>query len=162
MAGRGWTSRAAPAELFARDNLTAVKSFRLWLLLLLAVLLPIRGALAAGMLCPVGEFGIQAEAQPAQHAHAHDGAGGFDEHQRAQSSTSDHAAAHGHSDGAAHDHAGAGDKCNLCSAFCSVTGLVSADVMVAVSQPASAVFPHLYAPPPSFVSDGQERPPRTT
>jgi hypothetical protein len=145
----------------ARANLTAVNSFRIWLLLLLAVLLPIRGALAAGMLCPVGEFGVQAEAQLVKHTHAHEEAASGHEHQGADGSAHDHAAAHGHSDGAAHDHGSAADKCNLCSAFCSVTGLVSTNVTVAVSKPGSAVFSHLYVPPMSFVSDGQERPPRT-
>jgi len=139
-----------------------VKSFRVWLLVLLAVLLPIRGALAAGMLCPVAEFGVQTEAPLVKHTHAHDDVAGMGhEHQVAQASAHDHAAAHSHSDGSAHDHASGADKCNLCSAFCSVTGLVSADVTLAVSQPPCAVFSQVYAPPASFVSDGQERPPRT-
>ncbi|MDB5915393.1 MAG: hypothetical protein JWP22_4068, partial [Ramlibacter sp.] len=60
-----------------------------------------------------------------------------------------------------HDHAGNADNCNLCSAFCSVTGLVGAAVAIPETRPVPAVFPHLYALPPSFVPDGQERPPRT-
>ena len=151
-----------PLNFSARANLTTVKSFRVWLLLLLAVLLPLRGALAAGMLCPVAEFGVQAEAQVVKHTHVHEEVSvSGHEHHDVQGSALEHEAAQGPSDGPAHVHGSAADKCNLCSAFCSVTGLVSAGVTVAVSEPASAVFAHLYAPPPSFVSDGQERPPRT-
>jgi hypothetical protein len=129
----------------SRANLTLVKMFRLWLLLLLAMLLPIRGAVAAGMLCPVGGFGVKVEAQLGKHAHSHDGAG------------------HHHDDtgSSSHDQAGSTDKCNLCSAFCSVTGLVSSQVALAEAQPVPTVFPHIHPPPPSFFSDGQERPPRT-
>jgi hypothetical protein len=32
---------------------------------------------------------------------------------------------------------------------------------VAAPQPVSADFPHIYAPPPSFIPDGHERPPRS-
>jgi hypothetical protein len=139
-----------------------VKTFRLWLLVLLAVLLPVRGALAAGMLCPAGSFGVQSEVQLTKQAHVHDDASAtHHEHQLHEVSAQNHGAGHDHTSSDSHDHAGAADKCNLCSAFCSVTGLVSADVTFAALQPPSAVFPHLYAPPPNFVSDGQERPPRS-
>ncbi|MEO5670546.1 MAG: DUF2946 family protein [Ramlibacter sp.] len=137
-----------------------MKSFRLWLLLLLAVLLPIRGALAAGMLCPVGGFGVQAEAQLAKHAHGHDAGGGGHEHHHGEISAQGDAANPDHG-GGTEDPAGSADKCNLCSAFCSVTGIVPASVTVAAPQPDSAVFPSLDAPLPSFVADGQERPPRS-
>ena len=126
-----------------------MKSFRLWLLLLLAVLLPIRGALAAGMLCPVGGFGIQAEVQFTTHAHSHH-----------EASAQDHGADHGHG-GGSHGDSDSADKCNLCSAFCSVTGLVGAGVTVAEPQTGPTVFPHVRAPLASVVPDGQERPPRT-
>jgi hypothetical protein len=128
------------------------------LLLLLAVLLPVRGALAAAMLCPVAEAGMQAELHaqvvPAMHedmdhAMAHSGHG----------EVHDHAAPSHHHDG--HDH-GAADKCNMCSAFCSLTPLVSGPPTLPEPPALSDVkFPHLSIPAPSFISDGQERPPRT-
>ena len=146
----------------APANLTTVKTFRLWLIVLLAALLPIRGALAAGMLCPVGGFGVQAEVQLAKHTHSHDEANAaHDEHQHPEVSAQDHGAGQDHASADSHDRAGGADKCNSCSAFCSVTGLVGADLTFASTQLSFAVFSHLDAPPPSFVSDGQERPPRT-
>jgi hypothetical protein len=149
-----------------------VKTFRLWLLLLMVALLPLRGALAAGMLCPVGGFGVQAEAQLAKHAHLHDAGAMRHDHTVQLASAHDHGTQHATdpSHGAGHHHAGSGsgdeagsgaDKCNLCSAFCSVTGLVSTGITVGEAQPLSTIFPHLYAPPSSFFPDGQERPPRT-
>ena len=70
---------------------------------------------------------------------------------------------HTHADASHHDHGQPGsDKCNLCSAFCSITPLLSA--MPSVPQPfdlTAASFPDLAAPAPSFLSDGQERPPRS-
>jgi len=140
-------------------KLSVVKSLRVWLLVLMAVLLPLRGALAAAMMCPVAGAGVQTEAQVAEPAH-------------------DHGHAHGHGNGGTHggheltsehvDHhdfasiGDASDKCNLCSAFCSVTGAVSASSPAAEPQSVATIFPRLYAPPPDFVSGGQERPPRST
>ena len=113
------------------------------------------------MLCQVGSFGLQAEAQLTKHTHGHEVTAAGHEQQHHAAASQDHGTDHGHPGGSSHDHAGTADKCNFCSAFCSVTGLVSAGVTVAAPQTVSTVFPHLYAPPPSFVSDGQERPPRT-
>ncbi|OUM00890.1 hypothetical protein A8M77_18445 [Variovorax sp. JS1663] len=139
-----------------------MKTFRRWLMLLVAVLLPIRGALAAGLLCPVGGFGLQTEVQLTQHTHGHEASAVGHEHQQHEVTAQDHGAGHDHAGSGAPDLAGsAADKCNLCSAFCSVTGLISATVAIAAPQPVFTVFPDLYAPPASFVSDGQERPPRT-
>jgi len=134
-----------------------VKSLRVWLLVLLAVLLPVRGALAAAMMCHVAGTGVQTEVQMAQLAHDHG-------HAHAHEASS-----HGHGDEltsqtADRDFTTVGDpadKCNFCSAFCSVTGIVSGTSTTAVPPLVAAVFPHLYAPPPSFISDGQERPPRS-
>jgi hypothetical protein len=122
-----------------------VKSYRLWLLLLLAVLIPFRGALAAGMLCPTGSGSHHV---PAAHSLTH-------------AEGHDHAQGHAPAGSATHDHAGA-DRCNLCTAFCSVPGLVSAGVTLASPQAVATVFPQPHAPPPSFISGGQERPPRST
>jgi hypothetical protein len=142
-----------------------VKSWRICLLLLLAVLLPVRGAVAAAMLCPVAGSGAQLElamvGQSAGHAAmdaamSHDHTGGHD-----------HASGHGHAadtsaDGqAGHDRA-ASEACNACSAYCSLTPLVSSlPTLAEPLDPTAVKFSDFSAPPPSFVSGGQERPPRT-
>jgi hypothetical protein len=132
-----------------------VRTNRIWLLVLLAVLLPVRGAVAAAMLCPPtntqGQLVVAAttaatdhgEHRHADHLHAaHDaGAGGTGGH-------------HAGSDGSA--------KCNLCCDFCSMASLLSALPSIPAPLDLSAVsFPRLSAPSPSFLSDGQERPPRS-
>jgi len=120
-----------------------VRTARIWLLVLLAVLLPVRGALGATMLCP-----------PAMNAAGHD------EHEHA-----DHLHA-GHEVGpsAASGHPTDGlDKCSLCCDFCSMTTLPSRlAVLPPVPDFATLSFPDLSAPVPSFLSEGQERPPRST
>lgn len=137
-----------------------MKPWRLWLLLLLAVLLPMRVAVAAAMLCPVAGSGFQAELAGSGHPVGHQAL----DHARAH----DHGDAHGDAaaDGghrhAGHDaHAGS-DKCDTCSALCSVTPLVSSAPTVAEPLEVPAVgFSEDAAPAPSFLSDGPERPPRT-
>jgi hypothetical protein len=125
-----------------------VKILRLWLLVLLAVLLPVRGAMAAAMLCPPAGVGTQQELRTV-HDHAGDS----------------HAQAGHHHEGEAHHDEAADpghDKCNLCSAFCSLTPLLSEQPGVPPPPDAPAAsFPDFSAPAPSFLSDGQERPPRS-
>ena len=54
------------------------------------------------------------------------------------------------------------DRCTLCAAFCSLTPLVGSAPGLFVPQALPAApFPALSAPVPSFLSDGQERPPRS-
>ena len=136
-----------------------MKTFRIWLLVLLAALLPVRGVVAAAMLCPPASMSGQSttastgidhhmmdEAGPVAHEHA--------EHQHP-----------GHDVGSpgpsGHPSDGHG-KCNLCCDFCSMTPLLSALPSVAAPLNLSSVpFPDLHAPAPSFLSDGQERPPRS-
>ena len=69
----------------------------------------------------------------------------------------------GHGSAAAHGHEeSTPDRCNLCSASCSATPLVR--VIEGVPEPCAigaATFPRLTVPAPSFLSDGQERPPRS-
>lgn len=119
-----------------------MRTARIWLLVLLAVLLPFRGALGATMLCP-----------PAMNAAGHD------EHEHA-----DHLHA-GHEVGpsAASGHPTDGlDKCSLCCDFCSMTPLLSTLPSIAKPpNPESVSFPDPLAPVPTFVSEGQERPPRS-
>jgi len=136
-----------------------VKSLRLCFVLLLAVLLPLRGAFAAGLLCPVANHAAPAEARLVQHAHAHADMEGLDHgHQHHQHSAQVHAAGDTQSHSAGHADAG---KCNLCCDLCSVTGLAGAGITVASPPGPAAVFPQLGAPPPSFIAEGEERPPRS-
>ena len=109
-----------------------MKLIRLWLLVLLSVLLPFRGALAAAMPCmSAGEGGhgtaqmMGAHAQPGDgHGHDH----GNDHH---RGHHQDHGQAHGagahdqdaagaqhagHGHGGAHHDPSAQDKCSACSA----------------------------------------------
>jgi len=128
-----------------------VKTLRLCLLVMLALLIPIRGALATAMLCP--------PMVAAGHMHA-----AIDAHHPAlQLGTPAHLHDHGqglHHD--AHETAKSSDKCNLCAACCSVTPMLSSLPTVAIPPQFSTVtFTALTAPPPSFESGGQDRPPRT-
>ena len=130
-----------------------MRRFRVWVLVLLAVVLPMRGAMAAAMLCAPSNPGVTTQA-PVPEAAAHHDAGEHVHHDRAPH-------AHG---GGAHDHhaTASQDKCNLCSATCSLTPLLHH--VAGVAPPCdleTASFPDLAAPAPSFLSDGQERPPRT-
>jgi hypothetical protein len=73
-------------------------------------------------------------------------------------------APHHHAGSAHHAHgdAASDDQCNLCVAFCSVTPLASELPTILAPQEASSLrFPGYAAAPPSFVSGGQERPPRS-
>lgn len=128
------------------------------MLMLLAVMLPVRGVMAAAMLCPpqagaAGDarampmFDDGAGGDPVQTAHDHGGA-----HHDAGSASSGH-----HHDGTAGT-----DTCNLCSACCSVPPLPSAAPVVPLPHDTAAtVFPSFAAPAPTFQSEGPERPPRS-
>lgn len=118
-----------------------MKTLRLWLLVLLALLLPLRGALAAAMVC--APAALTAPAEHEAHAHHGDGAGA-------------HAAQHepGTADGT--------DRCNVCSASCAATPLPQQPPGVAEPPGlAAAPYPDVAAAAPDFVSDGQDRPPRS-
>jgi hypothetical protein len=111
-----------------------LKFLRLCLLVLLAALLPCRGALATAMVC--------APAAPASHAAHGDG--------------HDHA---GHHEAA---HEDATDTCNVCAASCAATPLLPALPGVAAPHALTAArYPAVSAPAPSFLSGGPERPPRS-
>ena len=138
-----------------------MKIIRIWLLVLLAVLLPVRGVIAAAMLCPPAKGGGQLAAAahlPGTSHHNMMDAAGHEEH------------AHAHHQHAAHDpgtpssghHADGFGKCNLCCEFCSATPLLSTPPIIPASLNFSSIsFPDLAAPHPSFLSEGQERPPRS-
>lgn len=136
-----------------------MKTLRIWLLILLAVLLPVRGAVAAAMLCAPASAAHHQELGVHQHQVAQvpmDSAAHHHEH-------ADHAdhAQHGHDDEGS--SSGSSDKCNLCSACCSVAPMVSSTPAVPVFLGLTEVFfPSISVPAASFLSDGQERPPRIT
>jgi hypothetical protein len=68
----------------------------------------------------------------------------------------------GHHDEGKHHPGGESGKCTLCSACCSSASLLSsAPAVLAPEDLSSSSFPDLAAPAPTFLSDGQERPPRS-
>lgn len=153
----------------APATLTFVKPWRIWLLMLLAVLLPVRGAVAAAMLCPATGSGAQVELATAGQTVVHEAMDHVLSHDQlhGQSDELRHTGGHDHAAGASHDghqspdHA-VSEGCNACSAYCSLTPLVSnLPTLAAPLDPATVKFSDLSAPAPTFQSDGQERPPRT-
>jgi uncharacterized protein involved in copper resistance len=123
-----------------------VTLFRFWLVVLLAVVLPVKGTMAAAMWCaPAGSTPAHmgAMAHGAEHGHA--------EHGHAE---------HGHDQ---HGHGkSTHDKCNLCASSCSSPSMPSTPPGLDGPEAlTSQSFPDLPAPVPTFLSDGPERPPRT-
>ena len=136
-----------------------MKNLRTWLLLLLVIVLPVRGAIAAAMLC-LPQSDARSESVVVDH---HGGGMASAGHDHAQHSH-DHAQ-HSHDASAAQQKDGGGavdsHDCNLCASFCSLTLLIS-DPPDWGHLPAQAdLNPAPSSSVPSFVSDGEERPPRT-
>lgn len=140
----------------------ALRNVRVLLLVLLAIMLPVRGVMAAAMLCPPSAGAASGEAHAhagyatgaSQHSHADAGSPDIGSHHAMQADLG----AAGHAD----DGAAGPDTCNLCSACCSVPPLPSAaPAMSLLHEPAGADFPAYSAPAPSFLSGGPERPPRS-
>jgi hypothetical protein len=114
------------------------------LLLLIAVLLPLRGAVAVSMACAGGATAMAVVALDEHAAHA------------------DHSAHHGthHGEPRSAAHASA-DKCNLCAASGAATPLPI--TLPALGVPAAfrvLRYPRLTVLVTAFVADGPERPPR--
>ena len=130
---------------------------RVCFLLLLVVLLPWRGAVAAAMLCPPAAASTHhgahtgTDVHQAHEHHAHHGHDGLSDDQ-----------GHGaHTDQASPDTTQDG-TCNLCAATCSVTTLPVHTASVPAPPGITATrFPPLAAPVPDFLSSGQDRPPRS-
>jgi len=127
-----------------------VKRFRILILVLMAILLPIRGAVAATMLCPEGE-GTDTVVTVVVHGH--------------HEMHSDHAASHHHATGDVTDGSSSVKHPTTCQ-FCASGGCMASIVgtVPSLEQPgptSSVSFPALTAPVPAFQSDGQDRPPRT-
>jgi len=120
------------------------------LLLLVAFLLPIRGALAAvGLFCHVD--GTQPVA--ATTSHQHDPADHSSQHQS-------HQTHHDHSTG--HDAPAQSDTCKYCAAVCSVPPVAPAEMTLHEPvSPGGEQFAAVTVSPPGPYVSGLERPPRT-
>ncbi len=135
-----------------------MKLLRIIILVLLAMLLPIRGAVAATMLCSDGEV----PGTPAVVA-------GYDDHDMNADPQmhADHSTAHHHAseeapdaDSSSVDHPA---TCHSCASDCCMASMVGTVPSLGGPRLTSTViFPALTARIPAFQSDGQERPPRTT
>lgn len=124
---------------------------KIWLVLFVAIMLPLRGGLvAAGSFCHDSAQGTKADAVLSATHHA-------DHHQAAIAV--DHASG---PDGASSERAPYGDSCAHCASGCSVPPLIQ--VATGVPAPlelAGARLPEPQVAPPSHPSDGVERPPRS-
>lgn len=120
-------------------------------MLLLALLLPIRGAVAAAMPCAAVGAGQGAPAMAMSMAAT--------PHEAMAQADPAHCL-HDAQPAAGHGHA-AGSGCSLCGDICSMTPLPGVPPTVpAPLAPPSVAFPDVSAPTPSFLSEGPERPPR--
>jgi hypothetical protein len=126
-----------------------MKILRLWLLVLLAVLVPLRGAVAAAAVCPDGAT----HAASNKHLHGHGASTAAMAHA--------HVAVTAASAQSAHlDHGGG--KCSVCCASCTASANAPTFTWTVVPLDASSSeFPRLTAAVPAFVSESPERPPRS-
>lgn len=134
----------------------AVKYARLFLLALLCVLLPIRGAMALTMSCATGAAtGAPAAVSPS----AHDPHAGHRMHTAPAEAHEAAAEASPDASPSAGDHPA---TCALCASGCCLASMVGAAVSLAEPVPSAPAQFAAFAPRiPAFQSDGQERPPRT-
>lgn len=130
-----------------------MKTVRILLLVLITLLLPFRGAVAAVEHCTEEVDGNRMELRLHEHPHA------------GQAAASCHSADPDHATDPPGPHdpaAGMAGECSSCAASCSSSPLVNAVPLLSPPLSFTAlVFPALHAPAPSFLSDGQERPPRS-
>ena len=126
-----------------------MKSLRAFLLILLAVLLPLRGAIAAEGLCTMAH-GPMGASHAAGHG-SHDVGRASASHQHHASAAAQHA--HG-------EHQGGANPCNFCSAFGGIAGPI-APLTVPARSPGAKVFARVDAPPARLIAGRLERPPRT-
>lgn len=134
-------------------SLSGVKLLRIAFLIVLAALLPVRGALATALLHPPAGHGPHGELRLVDH-------GGSAAHTHAHAHAMD-AVAHA---GGGMPH-GQGDGCpdesRQCTSSCAASPMVSAAALAEPRDLADAAFPEPALRAPSFLSDGQERPPRS-
>ena len=142
---------------------------RTFILVLLAVLLPTRGAVAAAMLCP-GGMNTDTTVVVSEHGRhgEHLDHGTPVDHSASHSASHEHySVSHELTHGGTTDEGGATgggtDTCQFCVSGCCLASMVGS--VPALGHPVvtgSVVFPMLSAPIAAFQSDGQDRPPRTT
>jgi hypothetical protein len=130
-----------------------VKQCRIWFLVLLAVLVPIRGAVAAAMLCPQGQH--EAVVAPAAIGNTEEAAPCPHHHRAADApALPDDGGSTASADAAA---------CTLCAACCSAASMVPSVPTVPLASGITAMaFPRSSASVPGFISGGQDRPPRSS
>ena len=124
-------------------------------MLLVILLLPIRGAMAAAMLClsQDGPENVMVQHLGGESSKPHDHAQhGHGHHSHAEDTQA------GQDDDVA---SGTADDCNLCASFCSLTPLASTAPDLRHPWARAALNPAPSVTAPSFVSDGEDRPPRT-
>ena len=130
---------------------------RTFVLVLLTVLLPLRGAVAAGMLCPQAEGTrtTNVAAEPVNHGMHAD-----HEMQADLSAAHHHASADASGEETSHAHHPA--NCHACAGSCCMASMVATVPSLGLPKLTALVtFPALKAPRPAFSSGGQDRPPRT-
>lgn len=136
-----------------------MKYLRTFILVLLTVLLPFRGAVAAAMLCPSGTATAGAEVNDAHGAH-----GVQSEHSAAAQPEAIHDHSnHAHGDASDETSGGHETGCQFCAGGgCCVTPLAFAPPSVGLpGLVAATTFPLFTARVTAFYPDGQDRPPRT-
>ncbi|MFZ2990300.1 hypothetical protein [Ideonella sp.] len=140
---------------------------RVLVLLLLCALLPLRGVVAATMVCTESGPSSQTMTAPAQiHAHAHAHAHHDMHGERAGPGPGSHPVQTGAGSADAvdadADEAAQGDRCHFCASGCHAVPLITMLPSAPGAMPvATAAFPVLVVPAPVFQSGGQDRPPRT-
>ncbi|MBK1690072.1 hypothetical protein [Rubrivivax gelatinosus] len=120
-----------------------MKALRVWMFVLLAALLPLRGVAAPGPTMPASPCAPAAAAPHDMAAMA--------EHTPATACCGDE-----HPGGCGHDTGG------LCAAHCAAVPLAgtAATLVIAAPESGDAVFPPAPTPRAGHVPDGLERPPR--
>ena len=147
----------------SRVKLFRVKVMRVFVLLLVCLLLPLRGTLAATLPCAQqGSAGtLNAATDQVYHGMPCNAAGAdgpMHDHRHGASHDSAHRLSPDDEDGANSQ----GDSCHVCCASACAAALTAAAAGTPDALPVlSTVFPALHVPAPDFQSDGQERPPRT-
>lgn len=127
-----------------------MKHLRIFILVLLALVLPVRGAVAAAMLCPEG-VGTGVVALVAEHGH--------------QDRQVDEVVSHHHGMDSTIDDSSLGEHvstCQFCPSGCCTASMVG--TVASSGQPSlnsSVSYPALTVPSPAFQAGGQDRPPRT-
>ncbi|MBZ8141215.1 hypothetical protein CLD22_15040 [Rubrivivax gelatinosus] len=120
-----------------------MKRLSIWIFVLLAALLPLRGFAAAAMLAADGGHAVKSAPKADPSADAHD------------------ACCAGHDAAAPAADDGCGMKAGTCAAFCSLLPLAGTPTTtVAAAERAANVFPPPATPATGYVPGGLERPPR--